>query len=219
MIFSSTDEIWFLIALKEHYQSIAGPATGHLREKGSRFLSYAFPVQDEEEIKFQLSALKARYFDATHHCYAWMLGVDGEHHRAFDDGEPGHSAGDPILGQLRSRNLTHVLVVVVRYYGGTNLGVSGLIKAYRGAAALALDAAVTITVMVRVRWKLTFAYTSLPEVMKFAKGTGIGILEKSIGEQCVLVLEMPPSVDPEGKFSGPSMNGIHVTCERLIEGR
>ncbi|MFM7195092.1 MAG: IMPACT family protein [Bacteroidota bacterium] len=205
--------------MKEYYQSIAGPSTGHLREKGSRFLSFAYPVKDEEEIKIQLNALKREYFDATHHCYAWMLGVEGEQYRAFDDGEPGHSAGDPILGQLRSRNLTHVLVVVVRYYGGTNLGVSGLIKAYRGAAALALDAAVTMTIAVRIKWRLTFDYASLPEVMKFAKGTGIGILDKNIGENCELIVETPPSVDPELKFSDPSMIGIHVTCERLTDGR
>ena len=205
--------------MKASYQSIAGPATGHLREKSSRFLSFAFPVRDEEEIKFQLNTLKRGYFDATHHCYAYILGVAGERQRAFDDGEPGHSAGDPILGQLRSRNLTHVLVVVVRYYGGTNLGVSGLIKAYRGAAALALDAAVTTTVSVRVRWRLIFDYPSLPEVMKFAKGSGIDILEKSIGEQCDLMIETPPSVDPVEIFSSPAMKGIHVTCERLNEGR
>ena len=201
--------------MKEAYLTISAPASGHLREKGSRFLSFAYPVRDEQEIQDRLSILQKEYFDATHHCFAWMLGVEGDRHRAFDDGEPGHSAGDPILGQIRSRGLTHVLVVVVRYYGGTNLGVGGLVKAYRGSAALALEAASVVTVQVKHHWKLEFPYGTLPDVMKFAKGPGIEILQKQIAEHCTLVVEVPPTVDPVVKLSGSAMHGIVVTCTRL----
>ena len=201
--------------MKEAYLTISAPASGHLREKGSRFLSFAYPVRDEQEIQDRLSILQKEYFDATHHCFAWMLGVEGDRHRAFDDGEPGHSAGDPILGQIRSRGLTHVLVVVVRYYGGTNLGVGGLVKAYRGSAALALDGATVVTIQVKHRWKLEFPYGTMPDVMKFAKGPGIEILEKQIAEHCTLVVEVPPTVDPVVKLSGSAMHGIVVTCTRL----
>ena len=115
--------------MKESYLTISAPATANLREKGSKFFAFAYPVQDETEIRDQIERLRKEYFDATHHCFAWILNPEGSKYRANDDGEPGHSAGDPILGQIRSRGLTNTLVVVVRYYGGTNLGVSGLITA------------------------------------------------------------------------------------------
>jgi uncharacterized YigZ family protein len=105
---------------------------------GSRFFGYAYPVSSEEEIAEHLSELHKQYPDATHICHAFRLGIEGELYRAADDGEPKYSAGVPILNQIKSTNLTHVLVAVVRYYGGTNLGVPGLVKAYGGAAALAL---------------------------------------------------------------------------------
>src|SRR5689334_14470624 len=104
---------------------------GIYKEKGSKFLGFAYPVSSESEIKERIASLKSEYFDARHHCFAWILGPEKKQFRAFDDGEPNHSAGDPILGQIRSRNLTNVLVVVVRYFGGTKLGVGGLIAAYR----------------------------------------------------------------------------------------
>jgi uncharacterized YigZ family protein len=116
------------------YLTIASPSEGSYKEKGSRFLAFAYPVSSETEIREKLESLKAQYFDARHHCYAWMLGPEKKHFRANDDGEPNHSAGDPILGQLRAMKLTNVLIVVVRYFGGTKLGVGGLISAYRSAA-------------------------------------------------------------------------------------
>lgn len=116
------------------YRTISGPAKAELREKGSRFLAFAFPVQDEEAIKNHLDDLREKYPDATHHCYAWVLGAEGEQYRANDDGEPGNSAGKPIHRQILSANLTFVLVVVVRYFGGTKLGIPGLIHSYGKAA-------------------------------------------------------------------------------------
>lgn len=120
------------------YSEPAGRSRASLRERGSRFLSFAFPVFHEDEIKLLLHELKVFYPDATHHCYAWVLHPDKSAQRASDDGEPSNSAGKPILRAIFSADLTNVLVVVVRYYGGTNLGIPGLIQAYGQAASLAI---------------------------------------------------------------------------------
>lgn len=122
------------------FLSLAEDSYAELKDRGSRFLAYAFPVADEEEVKAKLQQLREQYPDATHHCYAWVLGADGERYRANDDGEPNHSAGTPIYRQITSFGLSQVLVVVVRYYGGTKLGVPGLIQAYGSATRMALEA-------------------------------------------------------------------------------
>jgi uncharacterized YigZ family protein len=121
------------------YHEPAHPAESSLREKGSKFISYGFPVKSDEEIKQNLNELKKRYPDATHHCYAWILNPDKSAQRANDDGEPNNSAGKPILRAILSADLTNVLVVVVRYFGGTQLGIPGLIQAYGESAAAALE--------------------------------------------------------------------------------
>ena len=115
----------------DSYHTLAGPAEAIYKEKSSKFLAYAYPVESEEEIRTLLDALRKKYYDATHHCYAWRLGPHGETFRTNDDGEPSGTAGKPILGQLLSNELVNCLIVVVRYFGGTKLGVSGLIGAYR----------------------------------------------------------------------------------------
>ncbi|MHB1278344.1 MAG: IMPACT family protein [Bacteroidia bacterium] len=121
------------------YLTIEKETCAEWKDRGSRFYAYAYPVQNEEEIKAHLHELKEKYPDATHHCYAWVLGADRSRFRANDDGEPGHSAGTPILRQIHSFGLSNVLVVVVRYYGGVNLGVPGLIQSYGNATRLALE--------------------------------------------------------------------------------
>jgi len=168
-----------------------------LREKGSRFLGFAYPVKDESVIRQRLEELKKEYFDATHHCYAWVLGPDSEKFRANDDGEPGHSAGDPILGQIRSRKLTNTLVVVVRYYGGTNLGVSGLIKAYKETAAATLDNAEIHEERVMINWQMEFDYDRMPEVMKFIKSVEGQVTGREEAETCRLLLLLPADADPK----------------------
>jgi len=186
-----------------------------LREKGSRFLGFAYPVKDESVIRQQLEELKKEYFDATHHCYAWVLGPDSEKFRANDDGEPGHSAGDPILGQIRSRKLTNTLVVVVRYYGGTNLGVSGLIKAYKETAAEALNNAHIREERVMVNWQIEFDYERMPEIMKYIKTIDGYVTERHETETCRLTLSLPVDADPE-YFAEKTMerggSGISVTA-------
>ncbi len=168
------------------YLTLAAPAEGAYREKGSRFLAFAAPVRTEGEVKELLEKLKKEYYDARHHCYAYVLGPAGAQYRANDAGEPNHSAGDPILGQIRSRGLTNVIVVVVRYFGGTKLGVSGLISAYRTAAAEALDAAPVVEKTVRVGLSLHFAYPATNGVMKVVKEYDLEITRQTFHADCRL---------------------------------
>lgn len=155
--------------MAESYLTIESRVEALYKEKGSRFLAFAIPVFDLEQIKQELAALKKEYYDATHHCYAYVLGFSGETFRANDDGEPSSTAGKPIHGQIVSRNLTNTLVVVVRYFGGTKLGVGGLIKAYKASAELCLDAAKVVEKKVRRLYKITFAYEKMNAVMSLAK--------------------------------------------------
>ena len=125
----------------DRYRSIEAPSTGVYKDNGSKFLAFAYPVETEEQAKEHIAALRKEYFDARHHCYAWRIGLEGALWRANDDGEPSSTAGRPILGQLLSAELSDILVVVVRYFGGVKLGVPGLIKAYKTATAEAIAAA------------------------------------------------------------------------------
>ena len=140
------------------YRSIAAPAGGELKDRGSKFLAYAAPVQSEADVQAHLAAVRKLHNKARHHCYAYRLGTDGNSFRANDDGEPSGTAGRPILGQLDSFDVTDVCIVVVRYFGGTLLGASGLIRAYRGAAALALEDAEIVEHTVRATYRITFDY-------------------------------------------------------------
>jgi uncharacterized YigZ family protein len=168
------------------YRTIDHPSEGVYKEKGSKFLAFAYPVVSEADIRDHLAALQKKYYDARHHCYAWMLGPEKKLFRAFDDGEPNHSAGDPILGQIRSKDLTNVLVVVVRYFGGTKLGVGGLINAYKQAAADALDKIPVIEREITKSFTIHYDYTSTPEVMKLVKDFELEIVEQSFQDSCML---------------------------------
>ncbi len=172
------------------FRTIADPSEGSYREKGSRFLAFAFPVSSEPEISDHLAAVRKKYFDARHHCYAWILGPQGDLSRAFDGGEPNHSAGDPILGQIRSRNLADVLVIVVRYFGGVKLGVGGLIAAYRSAAADALDKARIIEKDIVETILLVYDYEATPEVMRLVKDFDLRILEQTFDAECSLTADV-----------------------------
>lgn len=153
----------------DSYLTVAAPAEAASRERSSKFLSYIYPVRSEEEIRTHLDALRKRYYDATHHCYAWRLGPRGESYRSNDDGEPSGTAGKPILGQLLSHELTDCLVVVVRYFGGTKLGVPGLIAAYRESAAEAIAAAQVIERTVDRRLRVDFPYVAMNDIMRVVK--------------------------------------------------
>lgn len=156
------------------YKTIAAESKGLFKDRGSRFIAIARPVSSQDEIKTVLEDLRKEYHDARHHCYAWMLTPDRQAWRVNDDGEPSGTAGRPIMGQINSRELTNVLVVVIRYFGGTLLGVSGLINAYRSAAEDALSNARIIEKQVTESWRITFPYTVMNDVMKVLKDEGCG---------------------------------------------
>lgn len=169
------------------FKTILGASEGHYREKGSRFLGFAFPVSTETEIRDHLSRLQKKYFDARHHCYAWRLGPAGTLFRAHDAGEPNHSAGDPILGQIRSKDLTDVLVVVVRYFGGVKLGVGGLITAYRSAAEDTLNHAEIVEKEVMKVITVLYDYANTPDVMRLVKEFDWQIRSQNFESGCELV--------------------------------
>lgn len=179
--------------LKDSYLTISAPAECNMRERSSKFLSYAYPVTSEEQIKEHLEALYKQYYDATHHCYAWRLGAHGEHFRANDDGEPSGTAGKPILGQLLSKDITNCLVVVVRYFGGTKLGVSGLIQAYREAAADVLDVADVIERTVDTVLRIDFSYMVMNDVMRIIKEENPRVVEQSFDNLCTMTLAVRQS--------------------------
>ena len=179
--------------MDDSYKTLESPAEGTYREKGSRFLAFGFPVQNEEEIRNTLASLRKKYHDARHHCYAYRLGPTGEAYRVNDDGEPSGTAGKPILGQLLANNLTHVLVVVVRYFGGTLLGTGGLITAYRSATAdMIMHAKITVR-LVEVNVRLFFPYDMLNTVMKILKEESLSPGEAEYNTMCTLVLKVRAS--------------------------
>jgi uncharacterized YigZ family protein len=155
--------------MPEFYYTLHGPSEGLYKEKGSKFLAFAFPVEDEEEAKNKLDNLRKEYHDARHHCFAWVMGSEAKTIRANDDGEPSNSAGKPILGQINSFRLTNVMIVVVRYFGGTLLGVGGLINAYRSAARDALQQAKIKKEYLHALYELKFQYQDMNTVMTILK--------------------------------------------------
>ncbi len=175
----------------ESYKTIKEPSRGLFKDRGSKFLSFAFPVVNENEIKKKLDDLRREYHDARHHCYAWVLGRDKENFRANDDGEPSSTAGKPILAQINKNDLTNVLVVVVRYFGGTLLGTGGLINAYREAAAMALADAEIITRTIDEVFTLKFPYTSLNMVMKVLDLEEVVQTEQDFGAGCSIKIRVP----------------------------
>jgi uncharacterized YigZ family protein len=171
------------------YRTITGPAVGLYKEKGSRFLAFAYPVSDEKMIKEHVGHLQKKYFDARHHCFAWMLGADKKSFRAVDGGEPNHSAGEPILGQIRSRDLTDILILVVRYFGGVKLGVGGLAAAYKAAAADALDHAQIVENEVTAGIEITYGYEATAEVMRLVKAFGLTVQSQHFDAQGALTAQ------------------------------
>jgi uncharacterized YigZ family protein len=153
----------------DSYFAITSLSEGVLKEKGSKFLAYAYPVKTESDIKSHLARLKKEHPSANHHCYAWRLGADKTAYRANDDGEPSNTAGKPILSQLQAKDLTNILLVVIRYFGGTLLGVSGLINAYKDAAKLALENATIREEFIMFEYRVEFDFDAMSPVMRVLK--------------------------------------------------
>jgi uncharacterized YigZ family protein len=163
---------------------------GLFKDRGSKFYGYAFPVTNEEEIKEKIELLKKQHYNARHWCYAWQLGENYDHYRANDDGEPSNSAGMPIYGQLQSFNVTNILVVVVRYFGGTKLGVGGLIKAYKNGAKLALENSIIIHKTIDEEFLIKFEYPEMNAIMRIIKDENISIINQKMELDCEFIISI-----------------------------
>ncbi|XDZ51320.1 YigZ family protein [Neisseriaceae bacterium CLB008] len=173
------------------YQTLAAPCYAEFKDKGSKFMAFAHPISSSDEVKALLEPLKKEHFKAVHFCYAYRLGPDGADFRANDDGEPSGSAGRPILGQIDSAELTDVVVIVVRYFGGTLLGVPGLIQAYKSATALALAEGEVLSKNVTHHALLSFEYATMNDVMRLIKGHDVAVLSQEMTYDCRLKVSIP----------------------------
>ena len=177
----------------DEFRTIATTSEGYYTEKRSKFLAFAHPVKTTDEVKDIIAGYRKKYYDARHVCYAYMLGAERTEFRANDDGEPSSTAGKPILGQINSNELTDILIVVVRYYGGVNLGTSGLIVAYREAAADAIAHATIVTRQVEEIVRYSFSYLQMNDVMRIVKDMAPRIISQTFENTCEIVLAIRKS--------------------------
>lgn len=193
-----------------YYNSIEKTSVAEFKDRGSRFIAYAYPLKDVNDFKEKLAALKKEHPKAVHHCFAYRLGLDGNNYRVSDDGEPSGTAGKPILGQIDSRQLTNVLIVVVRYFGGTLLGVPGLINAYKSATALALQVTPVVARPVLINYRVQFDYTQMNEVMKVVKQFDCAVLKQETQLFCSIEMGVPKSRLEEVLFRLKELRGVEV---------
>ena len=172
----------------DSYKTIKSFSRGIYRDRGSRFIANAYPVSDPDSIKPVIDSLRKEFHDARHHCYAYMIGQERSVWRVNDDGEPSGTAGKPILGQINSSGLTNILIVVIRYFGGTLLGVPGLINAYRSAASEAINNAEVIECTLHDYYEITFPYASMNDVMKILKEEAAGQSDQTFDLQCRMII-------------------------------
>jgi uncharacterized YigZ family protein len=175
----------------DFYNTIEKPSIAEYKDRGSKFIAHAFPIANVNEFKEKLAAVKKEHPKATHHCFAYRIGMDGNNFRVSDDGEPSGSAGRPILGQIDRRQVTNVLIIVVRYFGGTLLGVPGLINAYKTAASLALQVTPVIQKPILINYRLQFDYTQMNEVMKIVKQSDCVVMQQEMLLFCSLQIGIP----------------------------
>jgi uncharacterized YigZ family protein len=175
----------------DYYYTIEKPGIAEFKDRGSKFVAYVFPITDSADFKGKLKQLKDEHPKATHHCFAYRLGNDGNNFRSSDDGEPSGSAGKPILGQIDSKQLTNVAVIVVRYFGGTLLGIPGLINAYKTAAALALQTVPIAQKPIEINYQLQFGYTKMNFVMTIIKKYNCTIRSQQVELFCKMEIGVP----------------------------
>lgn len=200
---------------KDSYLVLAEPAESFFKEKGSKFHTYAFPVESEDDIKEKLELIRKKHYDARHHCYAYYLGQKQELSRANDDGEPSNTAGKPILGQLQAFDLTNTLVIVVRYFGGTKLGVGGLIQAYKEGAKLALTDAEIAEKTIDIDYVIHFGYPEMNTVMRFLKDLPATNIKQDFLEQCKLYFSIREGEAPKAESKFANLKNIRL--ENLSE--
>ncbi len=203
-------QIFKFMASPDTYRTIKSVSRGLFKEKGSKFISIAFPVRNVDEIKKLLDETRKEYHDARHHCYAYTLGKDGSDWRANDDGEPSGTGGKPILGQIKSFRVTNVLIIVPRYFGGTLLGTSGLINAYKTAAESALLKAEIIDHIIQQKCELTFPYQAMNEVMKIIKDEGIVQTSHSFDLYCIVSIHFRSSNTEKIKAKFSRVEGVKI---------
>ncbi|MBP6022379.1 IMPACT family protein [Ferruginibacter sp.] len=170
------------------YNTIVQPSTAEFKDRGSKFIAYAFAIETADAFKQQLQTLKKEHPKAVHHCFAYRIGTDGNNFRSSDDGEPSGTAGKPILGQIDSKELTDMAVIVVRYWGGTLLGVPGLINAYKTAASLALQVTPIIQKQVEIKYSIEFDYTRMNEVMMVLKQFNCTVIQQEMQLFCIITV-------------------------------
>lgn len=185
------------------YKTIEKPSEGIYKEKGSKFLAFAYPISNEEEFKTIQKSIEKKYHDARHRCFAYRLGAEKNIFRSNDDGEPSNSAGKPILGQIVAFDLTNVLIYVVRYFGGTLLGVGGLINAYKTASKDALQKALIITKFVQEAYQINFNYDAINDIMRVIKENNLCLIDQNYGENCTLrfLIKKKDTTDVLKKFN------------------
>ncbi|QTE38600.1 YigZ family protein [Mucilaginibacter gossypii] len=192
------------------YKTIENPAEGVFRDRGSKFLAYAYPISSENDIKAIVARLKSEHPKANHHCWAMRLTIDRSVFRVNDDGEPSGTAGRPILNTLLSKDLTNLLVVVVRYFGGTLLGVPGLINAYKAATEDALNHSVIISKTVNDVYTISFDYLQMNDVMRIIKEEGLGVLNQQFDNDCSIQLSIRKTQVEQALFKLSKVNGSQV---------
>ncbi len=199
---------------KDTYRTLAAPSEETLfKEKHSKFYGYAFPIANEDDVKPILERLKKQHHAARHWCYAFQVGTSTIYYRANDDGEPSNSAGMPIYGQIQSFDVTNVLVVVVRYFGGIKLGVGGLISAYRASAQMALEASEIEERTIDIRFTLSFAYADLNKVMRVIREKNLNIASQKMEMDCEMVVATRKKNAPSAEEALRTIYGVKVTTE------
>lgn len=202
--------------MEDTYKTIKSPAEGLFKDKGSKFFAFAYPIEQESEVKALIEPLRKEHFKAVHFCYAFRLGLDRTNFRVNDDGEPSGSAGRPILNVLLSKDITNILVVVVRYWGGTLLGVPGLINAYKSATEEALVEAEVIEKTVNEVYQVQFEYIQMNDVMKVVKDFDLKIKNQQFDNQCTIEIDFRKSLANQILGKLEKIEGISVEYLRTV---
>ena len=197
----------------DFYYTVEQRATAEFKDRGSRFIACLIPLASVNDFKKELEAVKKEYPKATHYCFAYRVGLDGNQFRVSDDGEPSGTAGKPILGLMESKQITNVLIVVTRYFGGTLLGVPGLINAYRSAAALVLQTVPVVQKAVERKYKLLFDYTIINSIMTIVKQYNCSVLEQQMKLFCTMTIGVPQNRLDEVLFKLKETRGLEISAE------
>lgn len=194
----------------EYYNTIEVPGTAEFKDRGSKFIAYAYPIAEVNDFKEKLAALKKEHPKAVHHCFAYRLGLDGNTFRVSDDGEPSGTAGRPILGQIDSKQATNILIVVVRYFGGTLLGVPGLINAYKMVSSMVLQVTAVVPKPILIAYRVQFDYTQMNDVMKLVKQFECTVLKQETQLFCSVEIGVPKNRQEELLYKLRDLRGVEV---------